>query len=53
MQYTTDSGFYRFDISQAGEISEIGYFETERLTMEEVNREFQVSLDEWEASNTI
>ncbi|MEH1845679.1 MAG: hypothetical protein V7L25_11940 [Nostoc sp.] len=53
VQYTTDSGVYRFDVSQAGEISEIGYFETEKLLMEEVNREFQVSLDEWEASNTI
>ncbi|MCC5664560.1 hypothetical protein LC653_11685 [Nostoc sp. CHAB 5784] len=53
VQYTTDSGFYRFDVSQAGEISEIGYFETEKLVMEEVNREFKVSLDEWEASNTI
>ncbi|MEH1938226.1 MAG: hypothetical protein V7L14_31870 [Nostoc sp.] len=53
VQYTTDSGFYRFDVSQAGETLEIGYFETEKLAMEEVNREFQVSLDEWEASNTI
>lgn len=53
VQYTTDSGFYRFDVSQAGEISETGYFETEKLAMEEVNREFQVSLDEWEALNSI
>ncbi|MEH2077424.1 MAG: hypothetical protein V7K57_24000 [Nostoc sp.] len=53
VQYTTDSGFYRFDVSQAGEISEIGYFETEKLAMEEVNREFEVSLDEWENLNTI
>ena len=53
MQYTTDSGFYRFDVSQAGEISEIGYFETEKLAMEEVKREFEVSLDEWETLNTI
>ncbi|MEH2144414.1 hypothetical protein [Nostoc sp.] len=53
VQYTTDSGFYRFDISHAGEISEIGYFETEKLAMEEVNTEFEISLDEWEASNTI
>ncbi|MEH1898000.1 hypothetical protein [Nostoc sp.] len=30
-----------------------GYFETEKLLMEEVNREFQVSLDEWETLNTI
>ncbi|MEH2280886.1 MAG: hypothetical protein V7K90_06010 [Nostoc sp.] len=53
VQYTTDSGFYRFDVSQAGEISEIGYFETEELAMEEVKREFEVSLDEWETLNTI
>ncbi|MHC0063625.1 hypothetical protein ACWATR_11950 [Nostoc sp. UIC 10890] len=53
VQYTTDSGFYRFDVSQAGEITEIGYFETENLVMEEVKREFEVSLDEWETLNTI
>ncbi|MEH2296042.1 hypothetical protein [Nostoc sp.] len=53
VQYITDSGFYRFDVSQDGEISEIGYFETEKLAMEEVNREFEVSLDEWETLNTI
>ncbi|MDM9585591.1 MULTISPECIES: hypothetical protein [unclassified Nostoc] len=53
VQYTTDSGFYRFDVSQAGEISEIGYFETENLVMEEVKREFEVSLDEWETLNNI
>ncbi|MEH2350995.1 MAG: hypothetical protein V7K55_23920 [Nostoc sp.] len=53
VQYTTDSGFYRFDVSQAGEITEIGYFETENLVMEEVKREFEVSLDEWENLNTI
>ncbi|OYE04252.1 hypothetical protein [Nostoc sp. 'Peltigera membranacea cyanobiont' 232] len=53
VQYTTDSGFYRFDVSHAGEITEIGYFETEKLLMEEVNREFKVYLDEWETLNTI
>ncbi|MEH2082307.1 MAG: hypothetical protein V7K89_20695 [Nostoc sp.] len=53
VQYTTDFGFYRFDVSQTGEITEIGYFETEKLAMEEVNREFEVSLDEWENLNTI
>ncbi|WP_448271779.1 hypothetical protein [Nostoc sp. DSM 114160] len=53
VQYTTDAGFYRFDVSQAGEITEIGYFETEKLLMEQVNIEFQVSLDEWETLNTI
>ncbi|QMS88997.1 hypothetical protein HUN01_15815 [Nostoc edaphicum CCNP1411] len=53
VQYTTDSGFYRFDVSQAGEITEIGYFETENLVMEEVKKEFEVSLDEWENLNTI
>jgi hypothetical protein len=51
--YITDSGFYRFHISQTGEISEIGYFETEKLVMEEVNKEFEVSLNEWETLNTI
>lgn len=49
IHYTTDSGFYRFDVSPSGEISEIGYFETEQLAMEEVYKEFQISLDEWEA----
>ncbi len=53
VQYTTDSGFYRFDVSQAGEITEIGYFETENLVMEEVKREFEVSFDEWETLNNI
>ncbi|WP_414519853.1 hypothetical protein [Nostoc sp. PCC 9305] len=53
VQYTTDSGFYRFDVSQAGEITEIGYFETEKLVMEEVKREFEVYLDEWETLNNI
>lgn len=53
VHYTTDSGFYRFDVSLSGEISKIGYFETEKLAMEAVRKEFQVSLDEWEALNTI
>jgi hypothetical protein len=53
VQYTTYSGFYRFDVSQAGEISEIGYFETEKLVMEQVKREFEVYLDEWKTLNTI
>lgn len=31
----------------------LAIFETEKLAMEEVNREFKVSLDEWEALNSI
>jgi hypothetical protein len=53
IQYTTDSGFYRFDVSTSGEISEMDYFATEKLVMEEVHREFQVSLDEWESLNIL
>jgi hypothetical protein len=51
VHYTTDSGFYRFDVSPSGDILEMGYFETEKLVMEEVNKEFQISLDEWETLN--
>jgi hypothetical protein len=49
VQYTTDSGFYLFQISQEWGVSEEGYFETEELAMEQVYKEFQVTLDEWEA----
>lgn len=49
VQYTTDSGFYLFQISQEWGASEEGYFETEELAMEQVYKEFQVTWDEWEA----
>ncbi|MBD1942803.1 hypothetical protein H6F50_10610 [Coleofasciculus sp. FACHB-712] len=49
VQYTTDSGFYLFQISQERGSSEEGYFETEELAMEQVYKEFQVTWDEWEA----
>ncbi|MEP0768090.1 hypothetical protein [Coleofasciculus sp. FACHB-SPT36] len=49
VQYTPDSGFYLFQISQEWGASEEGYFETEELAMEQVYKEFQVTWDEWEA----
>ncbi len=49
VQYTTDSGFYLFQISQERGVSEKGYFETEELAMEQVYKEFQVTWDEGEA----